>query len=106
MLGVTGGVASGLDDPTLGNAGVSSAVRAVVDLYGPSDFKAMDPQAAQVQACAGKAQVHDAADSPESTWLGAPVQTSPSANASNPGAWVTSAPAGTPAGLPARSRRC
>jgi acetyl esterase/lipase len=99
MAGVTGGQANAvLDDASLGNPGVSSAVAAVVSLYGPSDFSMMDRQAAQVTACTGKADVHDDVRSPESQWLGAPVQQSPAANASNPMAWITSAPA---ASLPA-----
>jgi acetyl esterase/lipase len=37
MLGVTGDQATALDDPDLGNAGVSSAVQAVVVWYGAED---------------------------------------------------------------------
>lgn len=95
MAGVSGGQWSGLDDVSLGNPTVSSQVQAVVSWYGPADFTAMDAEARQVAACAGRAQVHDAADSPESRWLGAPVQTAPLRRASDPGAWLASAPPGT-----------
>jgi acetyl esterase/lipase len=37
MLGVTGGQHTGFDDAALGNAGVSDAVQAVVDWFGPTD---------------------------------------------------------------------
>lgn len=43
LLGTTAGVAE-FDDPTLGNPGVSSAVQAVVDFYGPSDLTTSDEQ--------------------------------------------------------------
>lgn len=43
LLGTTAGVAS-FDDPALGNAGVSSAVQAVVDFYGPADLVTSDSQ--------------------------------------------------------------
>jgi acetyl esterase/lipase len=75
----------------LGNAAVSSQVQAVVSWYGPGDFAAMDAQARQVGACAGRAPAHDDAASPESRWLGAPVQTAPLVRASNPIAWLPSA---------------
>lgn len=77
MLGVTGGQRTTLDDASLGNAGVSSAVQLVVDLYGPADLLSMDEHAADPGGCAGGAQVHDAPDSPESLWLGAPIQSVP-----------------------------
>jgi acetyl esterase/lipase len=95
MVGVSGDQFSGLDDPRLGTVGVSSRVQAVVSWYGPSDFTAMDRQAGQVTACAGRAQVHDEAGSPESTWLGSAVQTSALARPANPMAWLASAPAGS-----------
>jgi acetyl esterase/lipase len=44
MVGVTGNI-SDFDDASLGNAGVSSAVQAVIDQYGPTDFLQMDAQA-------------------------------------------------------------
>jgi acetyl esterase/lipase len=95
MVGVSGGVWSGLDDVGLGNAAVSSQVQAVVSWYGPGDFTALDTQARQVAACAGRAPAHDDPGSPESRWLGGPVQTAPLTRASNPIAWLPSAPAGS-----------
>ena len=70
MLGATGDQATVFDDPALGNGDTSSAVQAVVSWFGPTDFATMDVQAEDAAACAGQAQVHDSADSPESAWLG------------------------------------
>lgn len=85
MLGVTGDQRTTLDDASLGNATVSSAVQLVVDLYGPGDFLSMDAQAADPGGCPDGPQVHDAGDSPESQWLGAPIRSVPAiAAASNP----------------------
>jgi acetyl esterase/lipase len=95
MVGVSGGQFSGLDDVSLGNPTVSSQVQVVVSWYGPSDFAAMDAQERQIRECAGRAQTHDDAGSPESVWLGAPVQTAPLTHAANPIAWLPSAPAGS-----------
>jgi acetyl esterase/lipase len=90
MLGVTDTAATNaLDDGSLGNAGVSSAVQAVVSMYGPSDFTTMNVQA-QV-SCPVGAQDHDGAGSPESLWLGDPVQSSPLAATANLTTWVKSA---------------
>ena len=74
MMGTTGGVDShSIGAHTLsleGSLGTfseqSSRVDAVVDWYGPTTFQAMD-------ACAGRS-FHDAADSPESTLIGGPIQ--------------------------------
>lgn len=44
----------------------SSSVDAVVDWFGPTDFQSMD-------SC-GSTMVHDAPDSPESIFIGAPIQ--------------------------------
>ena len=52
--------------------GVSSAVSAGVDWYGPTDFAAMDRDAP-----ADSAMTHDDPDSPESELIGAPVQDRP-----------------------------
>jgi acetyl esterase/lipase len=73
MLGTTGSVSGPLDDETLGNPGTSSAVQAVVDWYGPSDFGTMDAQAAAPGGCTGTPQPHNPPDSPESRWLRAPL---------------------------------
>jgi acetyl esterase/lipase len=50
LLGTTGGMPE-FDDPALGNAGVSSAVQAVVDFYGPSDLRTADAQRAENEGC-------------------------------------------------------
>jgi acetyl esterase/lipase len=76
MIGASGDEFTGLDDPSLGNSEHSSAVEAVVDLYGPTEFAQTDAQAAQA-GCSTDAQQHDAADSPESRFLNVPVQTAP-----------------------------
>jgi len=76
LLGTTGDQATVLDDPSLGNSGVSSAVQAVVDWYGPTDFLQMDTQAASGGGCTSP-QAHDPASSPESAWMGAAIQTVP-----------------------------
>ncbi|MEJ2864284.1 alpha/beta hydrolase [Actinomycetospora flava] len=84
MVAVTGGETDVLgDDAAPFASGVaddvarrSAAVQAVVSWYGPSDFAAMDAQAA-VSACRGEPDVHGGADSPESRWLGVPVATHP-----------------------------
>ena len=94
MIGTTGDQATVLDDPSLGNAGVSSAVQAVVDLYGPTDFLQMDAQFASAPpaACNGQVQAHDPADSPESAYLGAAIQTVPDqAAAANPITYIATA---------------
>ena len=52
-----------------GNTGESSLVDAVVDWYGPTTFLKMD-------SC-GSEQVHDAPDSPESVYIGGPIQDNP-----------------------------
>jgi acetyl esterase/lipase len=72
LVGTTGNAAV-FDNPALGNPGVSSRVSAVIDWFGPSDFLLMDPQASK-QGCTPD---HGAADSPESTYLGAPIATVP-----------------------------
>jgi acetyl esterase/lipase len=79
MVGATGGQATIFDDASLGNAGVSSAVSAVVDWYGPTDFGQMDAEftASSPAACNGQVQVHNDASSPESAWLGAALPSIP-----------------------------
>jgi acetyl esterase/lipase len=72
LLGTTCGVAE-LEGAELGNADQSSCVQAVVDWFGPIDFLKMDEQFEGT----GCPQTHDAADSPESKLVGAPIQTVP-----------------------------
>jgi acetyl esterase/lipase len=70
MATVTSGIAR--LEGAVGLTGVSSAVSAGVDWYGPTDFAAMDRDAP-----ADSAMTHDAPDSPESELIGAPVQDRP-----------------------------
>ena len=72
LLGTTCGVAE-LEGAELGNADQSSCVQAVVDWFGPIDFLQLDAQFEGTEC----AQNHDAADSPESMLVGAPIQTVP-----------------------------
>jgi acetyl esterase/lipase len=72
MLGVTGDQATVFDDDSLGNPGVSSAVAAVVDWYGPTDLAMMDSQqtANPPASCPTNWLQHTPAASPEGQWLG------------------------------------
>ncbi|WP_231861078.1 MULTISPECIES: alpha/beta hydrolase [Frankia] len=76
MLGTTPGVTM-YDDPALGNPGVSSAVQAVVDFYGPVNFGSMDDQLRANERCAASDAGHDRPDSPESRFLGRTVAAAP-----------------------------
>jgi acetyl esterase/lipase len=88
MLGTSGGVAE-FDDPTLGNAGVSSRVQGVIDWFGPTDFLKMDAHAAE-QGCPGQARRHGEADSPEALYLGGrPADLPELAAKSNPITFIT-----------------
>jgi acetyl esterase/lipase len=93
MIGTTGDQATVLDDPSLGNAGVSSAVQAVVDFFGPTDFLQMDAQfgSAPPAACKGQVRAYDSADSPVSLFLGAAIQTVPDHAATNPITYIATA---------------
>lgn len=59
----------------IGN-GTSVPLSAIVAMYPPVRFDRMDEQL-RSSACGSKAANHDAADSPESQWLGAPLATRP-----------------------------
>lgn len=61
-----------LEDPSLGNPGVSSRVQATIDWYGPTRFSEMDPQVL-AQGCRAGSAHHDDADSAESRLLGCTV---------------------------------
>ncbi len=88
MLGTSGNIAE-FDDPSLGNAGISSRVQAVINWFGPNDFAVLDEQA-KAQGCSASDQTHSAADSPESKYLGAPVPTVPDlVNQANPITYIT-----------------
>jgi acetyl esterase/lipase len=71
MLGISAGIAA-LEDLSLGCAEYSSAVQAVVDWFGPTDFLQMD-----AQAVPGSLMLHDPPDSPESQLVGGPIQKRP-----------------------------
>jgi Esterase/lipase len=62
------------DDPSLCDTNVSCDVKAGVDMFGPTDFLLMDSQ--QIENNAPKFD-HDQAKSPESKYLGAPIQSVP-----------------------------
>jgi len=88
ILGTSTGVAR-FDDPSLGNPGVSSAVQAVIDWYGPVDFLTMDRQLSRNHDVE-PAERHDAAGSAESRLVGAPIRTVPGrVRAANPVAYLT-----------------
>ena len=92
MLGVTGDRRTVFDDAELGLPATSSAVQAVVDWYGPTDFLAMDTHA-MASRCP-QPQGHDDPGSPESRWLGAPIQSVPAlARTANPVTHVAGAAA-------------
>ena len=69
MAGITSGVAE-FDDPALGNAAQPSDVQAIIDWFGPVDFRTQD---AELRASGKGRPVHDAPDSPESSLLGVPL---------------------------------
>lgn len=94
MIGTTGDQETVLDDPSLGNVGVSSAVQAVVDIFGPTDFLQLDTQfgLAAPAACNGQVRTYDSADSLASFFLGAAIQTVPDrAAAANPITYIATA---------------
>ena len=94
LIGATGDEATIFDDPSLGNAGTSSSVQAVIDWYGPSDFLLLDSQmtANTPAGCLGQLEPHDPAVSPESVYLGGAIQEVPSvAKAASPITYLTTA---------------
>jgi acetyl esterase/lipase len=92
MLGTTGDQKTELDDDSLGNPDVSSAVQAVVDWFGPTDFLTMDSDATALGSCDGTFQQHNPAESPESKWLGGPVQSLPEkARSASPISYIATA---------------
>lgn len=94
MIGTTGDQETVLDDPSLGNVGVSSAVQAAVDVSGPTDFLQLDAQfgSAPPAACNGRVAAYDSGASPASLFLGAAIQTVPDqAAAANPITYIATA---------------
>ncbi|HEY3262336.1 MAG TPA: alpha/beta hydrolase [Pseudonocardiaceae bacterium] len=91
MLGVTTGQSTMFD-----RLDGDSSVQAVIDWYGPSDFLLMDVQFAQgpPEGAGPDVQVHDDPGSPESRFLGAPIQDVPELAAqANPISYIASSPA-------------
>ena len=87
MAGVTGDVQS--LEGNIGVTGESSRVQAVVDLFGPTDFLAMDSACGPNDGCTSSI-THDAADSPESDLMGCPIQTCKAkVEQANPVSYVT-----------------
>lgn len=81
-----------LTDPSLGNAGVSDAVQAAVDWYGPLDFTAMDDQF-KALGTNGVMGPTSSPTSPESRYLGKTVGTSEArdlARKADPGSYISS----------------
>ena len=72
LLGTSCGVAA-LEGAELGHADQPSCIQAAVDWFGPIDFLQMDEQFRGTPCPAN----HNAADSPESQVIGAPIQTRP-----------------------------
>ena len=86
MLGTSSGVAE-LEGASLGNSGFSSKVIASVDWFGPINFLTMDAEAAAL----GFTITTNSSNSPESTLMGAAVQTIPTQVAkANPTTYITS----------------
>jgi acetyl esterase/lipase len=88
---------AGSDGAGSDGTGGDSSVQAVVDWYGPSDFLVMDAQfiAGPPTGDAPPVQNHDDPLSPESRWVGGPIQELPEVAArANPIAYLTEA--GTP----------
>lgn len=70
LVGTSGNTKSVLDNPAYGNAGVSSAVSAVIDWFGPNDFLAIDGML-RAQGCDASKIDHNTAKGFESLYLGA-----------------------------------
>ena len=83
MLGVSAGEPL-FQDESLGHAGVSDAVHAVVNFYGPSELNTMD-QDAMTNGCPPNSLCHDCEGSPESLLLDCrPSQCADRANQASP----------------------
>lgn len=76
LLGTTGNQATLFDASSLGNAGVSSSVKAVADFYGPHDFLAIDGLL-RAQGCPASQINHNTAQGFESLYLGVAIPTVP-----------------------------
>ena len=76
MLGVTAATTR-FDDPALGHPASRAPSRPWSRGSRPIDFLTMDDQHRANEHCRSVFQPHDDADSPESRWMGAPIQTIP-----------------------------
>ena len=86
MAGVTEGIPE-LEDLSLGNPEQSSAVQAVVDWFGPTDFLKMDEQLAEFKI--DPKDAHNGAKSPESLLMGAKITEIPErVKAANPETYI------------------
>jgi len=97
MVGATGSQRTVFDAPQLGHATTSSAVQAVVDEYGPTDFLTMDADSVDPGGCPGDWWMrHDEPDSADSRWLGGALPSIPAvARAASPLTYVARAARGT-----------
>ena len=87
LAGTSAGV-SALEDLSLGNAGQSSNVQAVVDLFGPINFLTMD---AEFAASGIAGETHNVATSPESQLFGQLITEIPDkVTAASPATYITS----------------
>jgi acetyl esterase/lipase len=88
MLGATAGMPA-LEDLTMGNAGLSSNVQAVVDFYGPTDFANMDN--AFADSGISEHMIHSSANSYESRYMGFLITSDPEkAKKADPETYVSS----------------
>lgn len=86
MAGVTEGI-SELEDLSLGSPEQSSAVQAVVDWFGPTDFLKMDEQLAEFKI--DPKDAHNGEKSPESLLMGAKITEIPErVKAANPETYI------------------
>ncbi|HEX2906431.1 MAG TPA: alpha/beta hydrolase [Phototrophicaceae bacterium] len=90
LAGTSAGVPE-LTDLTLGNAGLSDQIQAVVDWFGPTNFLTMDEQLA-ASGAPPEFLSHNNPDAPEALLLGAQITRIPDrVQASNPGTYITPA---------------
>ncbi len=86
LLGTSNDVAD-LEGNVGGNLQFSSRIQAVADWFGPTDFLQMDAQTV-AQGCGGG--THNGANSPESLFVGCPIQTCPATvQRANPMSYVS-----------------
>lgn len=105
MVGVTGTRSTIFDDRSLGNAGYSSGVQAVVSWAGPTNFATMDSQRVRVPGCIGR-NVVNRRGSPIWLFLGGLVRSSPLTKYTNAGAYARGAPRLPPFYLVNGTRDC